>query len=299
MPDQMLLVRFDQVLQVAAEPGARRYLEEAHRCFAAEAYSAAVVMAWCAVISHLHLAITSIGRGFFDCQYEKLQDQKPPSELHRVNDSVLLQICERMGLMPGIAETLQNFRECRNQCAHPTGQFASGEEAIHLAEIAVPLLQKTLQNIKLESKVALREYARDANIVDSGLADWIDPQIRLEVAHDLLSIFLNDQEVDNLEGVRALWRDIWDKLGSNQQGSLWERLERAVDKALDDQSSIPSPEEIFGYIVWPLADENNPHRDRVGKIYLDGLECGLQENSFGAVELQLARDLRQHLPPFQ
>lgn len=302
MPGQILLVRFDQVLQVTAEPEVCRYLEEARRCFAAEAYSAAVVMAWCAIMLHLHLAITNIGLGFFDYHHRKLENREMPSELGQVNvgqvnDSILLRTCERMGLMPDIAAALQNFRECRNRCAHPTGQFVSEEEAIRLVETAVPFLQKTLQSIKLEDKVALREYAREANTIDNRLADWLDPQIRLEVAHGLLSMLLNDQEVGNSEGVRTLWRSVWNKLGPNQQDSLWNRLEWAVDEAYDNQSATPSPEEVFGYVVWPPADGNNPHRDRVGEAYLDGLECRLQENNFMAKDLQLAIDLRQHLPP--
>jgi hypothetical protein len=152
MPGPVLLSRVEAVLQSACEPDVCHYLDEAYKCFRAEAYNAAVVMAWCGVIAYFRLLVSQIGVPFlaYHCwalkQKEK-DDQGRELEsfdrwqvdfnLREVPDRNLLEALERMRLVQ--ASDLIVFRQRRNSFAHPDNEFASEQEAVELIEMANPV----------------------------------------------------------------------------------------------------------------------------------------------------------------
>lgn len=66
MADDALRQRFEAVVQGVDEPLVRQYLQEAFRCFVAEAYNGTLVMTWNAVACYLQLVIKTISTTFAD-----------------------------------------------------------------------------------------------------------------------------------------------------------------------------------------------------------------------------------------
>lgn len=298
MPDPTLLQRFDAVVQAVAEPEVRPYLEEARRCFAADAHNGAVVMAWCGVAGYMRLVVGRMGCDFFAYHYRKLWAESPPGELWHVNDSRFQQTCERMGVLGGFATQLGQFRDRRNMLAHPSGEFVSQDEALGLLESASPLLARRADYERIVTPIAVREYvsAIDERCDAEALAKWVDETKRLETAHIVLSAFLDNEDA-SASGCVGAWRAFWGLLDEVERESLWARLETAVHDAVD-RRGWRLPQEIEGFIVWP-ADPNHAYGNSLAEIFLTWLEAMLATNEFSGADLDFARKLRDRVPQCQ
>lgn len=300
MPDEALQQRFEAVVNSATEPLVRQYLEEAYRCFVAEAFNGAVVMTWNAVAYYLRQVVEAISVAFFQYNYRVVHNQNPPDELWRINDNLFMQACNRAGILSDdVIRALDHPRDRRNRCAHPSGIFVSANEALELAESIGNIVSRRVEDERLTTLATLREFARIAN--DRGgepIAQWVQEDLRPQLAHDLLTIFERNDDVTDVSGIIGLWRGLWNRVDEVTQQRLWCRIEKIVQNTLSDvDNALRTTEELVRLIVWPAPDAECSPRDRIGELFVVWLEGLVQSGQFRAVDMDLARGLRQYLPP--
>jgi hypothetical protein len=301
MPDETLQRRFEVVVQGTNEPMVRRYLEEAYRCFAAEAYNGTVVMTWNAVAYYLRQVVETISVVLFEYNYTILYDQNPPAELWRINDHLFLQTCRRMGVLCDVIDYLDRLRNRRNDCAHPSGIFVLPDETVELAESIRNVVSRQVTDECLTDMAILREFVQTASEQDgTTIACWVQDALCPKLAHDLLTIFSRNDEVKNISGIVGLWRELWDRLDDPIKQRLWDRIERTVQTMLQEgeEATLRTPEELVRFIVWPHPDDEHQSRDRIGQMLVEWLERLAQSGEFREVDMALARRLRQHMPAF-
>lgn len=299
MPDVGLQQRFEAIVQGAAEPLARRYLEEAYRCFCAEAYNGAVVMAWNAVAFHLRRVVEEVGEAYFRHNYKILHGQEPSDDLRRINDNLFIQACARAGILQDAIPGLEPLRNRRNDCAHPTGIFVTLDEIIDLVESIGNIVSRQVVNERLTNIAILREFARVAGEQDGKtIAAWVQENLCPQLMHDLLAIFERDDEVRDVSGIIGLWRGLWNRVDDLTRQRLWDRIERIVRAVLHEADrSLRTPEEWVKLIVWPNPGDEHPSRDCVGQLFVEWIEQRAQSGEFAAADMGLAYDLLRHLPP--
>jgi len=299
MPDEALRQRFEAVINSATEPSVRQYLEEAYRCFVAEAFNGAIVMTWNAAAYYLRQVVEAISVAFFQYNYKVLHNQNPPDELWRINDNPFMQACHRAGILSDVIPVLDHPRDCRNRCAHPSGVFVSANEALELAESIGHVVSHRVAKERLTAPAILREFARTASEPDGeAIAQWVQEALRPQLAHDLLTIFERNDDVTDVSGIIGLWRGLWNRVDEATQQRLWDRIERIAQNTLSDvDNALRTPEELVRLIVWPATDAECSPRDRIGELFVTWLEGLAQSGQFRAVDMDLARGLRQYLPP--
>jgi hypothetical protein len=299
MPDEALSQRFEAVAQSAQDPLVRRYLEEAYRCFIAEAYNGAVVMAWNAVACYLRQVVQAISVALFEHNYRLLHNQNPPGELWRINDNLFIQTCQRMGALREVIDRLDEPRNRRNDCAHPTGVFVLADETLELVESIREVVSRQVDNERLADRAILREFVRVAKEQEGrAITRWVQDDFCAQLAHDLLTMHLRNETIKDASGIAGLWRGLWSRIDDDQKRHLWNHLERAVQSVLQDEQEthLRTPEDLVRLIVWPSPDEDHEARDRIGELYVEWFERLAESGDFRAVDLDLACELRQHLP---
>jgi len=299
MPDEALRQRFEAVINSATEPSVRQYLEEAYRCFVAEAFNGAVVMTWNGVAYYFRKLVEAISVAFFQYNYKVLHNQNLPDELWRINDNPFMQACHRAGILSDVIPVLDHPRDCRNRCAHPSSVFVSANEALELAASIVNIVSRRVEDERLTALAILREFARTANEPDGeAIAQWVQEALRPQLAHDLLTIFERNDEVTDVSGIIGLWRELWNQLDEATQQRSWDRIKSVAQKTLFDvDEDLRTPEELVRLIVWPAPDVECPPRDRIGELFVTWLEGLAQSGQFRAVDMDLALELQQYLPP--
>lgn len=302
MLDKTFLQCFDAVVKSTREDTVCRYLEEARRCFAAEAYNGAVVMTWNAVACYLRQVVEAIGVALFRYNYYAMQAEEPPIELWRINDSLMIQTCKRMGILPGVLQGLDDLRIFRNSCAHPTGVFASDKEAVEFVENIYGCVSRSVNDERLAGIAVVLEFIKMTGEQDGkAIARWVKEDLRLQLAHDLLTIYLSDDaDIEDASGIIGLWRELWSEIEDLRKGSLWNRLESAVREVLEaaanEELTPRTPEELIQLIVWPRPDAMCEPRDRIGALYVEWFESRVQRNILRGADMDLARNLRHDLP---
>lgn len=278
----------------------RRYLEEACRCFVAGACNGAVVMTWNAVAAYLRQVVEQVSVDYFRYNYKVAHDQEPPTDLTRINDNLFIQACDRAGILCDVIPTLNRLRERRNDCAHPTGIFVLPDETVELAESIGHVISRRVMDARLTKPATLREFVKSeiANEQNGkALAPWIQEELCPQLAHDLLTIFERDDEIEGISGIIGLWQGLWNRVDDPTRRRLWDRLERMVRAILfDENRSLRTPEELVRLIVWPGPEDEYPSRDRIGQLFVEWLEQLAQSGQFTSADMELARELRQHLP---
>jgi hypothetical protein len=299
MPDKVLRQRFKAVTNRAVEPLVRQYMEEAYRCFVAEAFNAAVVMIWNAVAYYLRQVVESISVAFFQHNYRVLHNQNPPDELWRINDNLFMQACDRAGILSDVIPALDRPRDRRNHCAHPSGIFVSVDETLELAESISDVVSHRVAEERLTKPAILREFARTASRPDGeAIAQWVQEALCPQLAHDLLTIFERNDGVTDVSGIIGMWRGLWNRVDEATHQRLWSRIERIVQNTLSDvDNALRTPEELVRLIVWPDPNTKHPLRDRIGELFITWLEGLALSGQFRSVDMDLARELRQYLPP--
>lgn len=304
-PNEDLIQRFKTIVQNAFEPVVKKYIEEAQRCFSAGAYNGAIVMIWNATVYYLQQVVKAISTALFEHCYQILRGEGLPSKLWHVNDSIFVQTYQRMGLLQEeAAGKVNKLHNCRNECAHPSGIFVSVDEVMELAEVAHELISRRVSEERLCNKAVINEFIKKASKQKTSrqegetLAPWIRNDLCLQLAHDLLTIFLqDDEEISDLSCIFGLWHRLWGRLDNTQKGTLWNRLEQKVVPAvLREEVSTRTPEDLTHLIVWPSPNEEHETRDKIGKLYIEWFEMKVQENNFRGIDIDLAHNLKQHLP---
>jgi hypothetical protein len=106
----------------------REYLEEALRCFKAEAYRAAIVMCWNVAYDHLCDQIVKKHLSAFNAQMSiQFTKQKPPpvgtrDDFHEFNERRVLEVCRAAGILDkNVYAILDTSLDTRNRAAHASG----------------------------------------------------------------------------------------------------------------------------------------------------------------------------------
>lgn len=115
-----------QVFSTVTDPTLVKYLDEAKLCVEVNACRAAVVLAWCGVVYHLHRQVELIGFDHFErCYRKKYPSEKTPSiqdvtDLREIKDFRLLELLYVMDILATEEDyrILNDFRDLRNRCAH-------------------------------------------------------------------------------------------------------------------------------------------------------------------------------------
>jgi hypothetical protein len=160
------------------------------------------------------------------------------------------------------------------------------------------VISRRLADERLTDPAILREFARTASESDGeAIALWVQEDLCPQLAHDLLTIFERDDEVTNVSGVIGLWQGLWNRVDEATHQRLWNRIERIVQNTLSDvDPALRTPEELVRLIVWPAPNVECPPRDRIGGLFVTWLEGLAQSGQCRAVDMDLARELRQYLP---
>jgi len=301
MPTEDLLERFEVVVQSAQESMVRRYLEEAYRCFTAEAYNGAVVMAWNAVSWYLRQVVEAISIPLFEHNYRILYEQNPPGELWRISDGYFIETCQRMGILGEVADKMgERQRNIRNRCAHPSGYFATADDTVAFVESIREVVSCRVVEERLQDIATVREFIKAANEEDGEIiASWVYDDICGQLSHNLLTMYMRDEDIRNVSGIVGLWQGLWPRIDERQKEGLWDKLEQAVKKVLQDEegTGFRTPEDLVRLIVWPSPDEVHEARDRIGELFVEWFERLAERGDFRAVDMDLAREVRQHMPP--
>ncbi|MCZ7575153.1 MAG: hypothetical protein M5U01_41925 [Ardenticatenaceae bacterium] len=128
-------------------------MREAETCLQAGACRAAMVLGWSATVYHLYRIVESNGLDLFCQSYNKKYKAdskiKPDASIDQIREKVkdrdLLEICHRqLGLLNSDEHyRLDQFRDWRNQSAHPSSQSPRPEEAQwYLVSVMSPLLAR-------------------------------------------------------------------------------------------------------------------------------------------------------------
>jgi len=296
MPDEALQQRFAAVVHNATKPMVRQYLEEAYRCFVAEAFNGAVVMMWNAVAYHLRHVVKTISVSLFKHSYKVLHKQEAPEDLALINDNLFMQACDRAGILRNVIPVLDRLRNRRNDCAHPTGIFVSVDEALELAESIGNVVSHCVTEERLTDPAILREFAQTASESNGeAIARWVQEDLCPQLTHDLLTIFERNEDV--ADGIIGLWQGLWNRVDEATQQRLWNRIERIVQNTLRDvDHALRTPEELVRLIIWPAPDAECSPRDRIGELFVTWFEVLVKSGQFRDVDGDLAYKLRGHLP---
>src|SRR5262245_34172447 len=98
------------------------------------------------------------------------------------------------------------------------------------------------------------------------LANWVQNELQSQLAHDLLTMYLRDDTVEDPTGVIALWQGLWNHLNDIDKERLWGRLKQAVEDILDDARvviNLRNQEDMVNFIVWPQSDYVHAIRDQI------------------------------------
>jgi hypothetical protein len=306
MPDVALLCRLETIVQSAYEPDVRQYLNEVYKCYKAEAYNAAVLMAWCAVIAYFRLLVLQIGVSFlaYHCwspEFKGKDDKEGFKEfdqwqrgfaLKEIPDRALLEALEKMYLVK--TSDLTRFRQRRNSFAHPDNEFASEQECIELIEMAKNVYCRRI----VQERVGLfADIIGYATVIADKLAvyeigKWVEDAACLELAHKTLAAYLSNKEA-SVEGLLGLWQGLWTRL--TDTSTLWKRLEQMIAEA----TATPDPYalvESIDWIIWPEPETENAPRDRIAGMYINWLKTRVDNEEFKGADIDLARRMRQYLP---
>ncbi|MCR4407435.1 MAG: hypothetical protein NUW24_11025 [Anaerolineae bacterium] len=295
-----LLSETERVLQQVSEPDVRCYLDEALKCFSAEAYDAAIVMAWSATIAHLIHQVNKIGLEVFQYAFrQEYPDRKKlpntPDDLVGDDDKAFIQVCGQMRFLRVKSADLHRFRDHRNNSAHPNQNPAGQPEAEWCLKLCLEVVRYPAESVRIRDDALLVEYALRSGSSAETIVDLIDSDFHLSTATKLLDAYLNNSgpEYDTLVGI---WRRLWDLLNETDRTELWGRLENEVVRALEGHNDVRNGEELARFIVWPVPNQSNHYRDSIARRYVSDLKRKVQDGSFSSEDKEFALWLYERLP---
>lgn len=319
MPEAGQATAFEAIMLEACEiaPDIHPYLEEARRCFSAQAYNAMVVMVWCAVIARLLYEIKYVGgKPIFEPEYEAEYGRKPPDDLKKVEDSKLIRVCKRLGLISEETENVLNgCREKRNDCAHPSDVFVTeGDEVLlYLREISVALLSRPPQvPWNRITEIIRTDKVNLSDAQASYLASRITPVEKAhEVMNQLLSAFITTDRFEVRRNILLVWPRLGEVLIHQRKIQLMKRLAkelarflgiRIVERDSDIEEhpidDIPSFEldatEVAELVFWEDVERNSWYQRWIYQYLVSEYERFASERSGRGIDAMVLRRLYEH-----
>jgi hypothetical protein len=298
----VLLEAIEKVIQSLQqqEPEVCLYLDQASKSFSAEAYDAAIVMAWSATVAHLIREVNQIGPEVFEYGFRKgYSDRKKvpssPEELVGDDDKAFIQVCQQMGFLRVANADLHRFRERRNQSAHPTRTPANEGEARKCLALCLEMVSHPAQDICILDDALLVDYALENGSSAEAIVGLVHPEYRLSAATRLLEAYLSnsDPQYDVLVGV---WLRMWDILGDADKTRLWRRLAGEVIRALKGRNPFRNSQELARLIVWPDPTSRHLYRDFIAKQYVSSLKRKEEGGTLSDEDKEFALWLYDKLP---
>jgi hypothetical protein len=334
MPDQPMLQKLEELARQQSDESekVRFYLEETKRCVEGKAWSAAVVMAWCACICHLNFLASKLSNNFmlfawFSRSPEKEKFPKRFSSVERVigkevpdfTDHDFLDLLKHIEVIPDEFR-LFDFLERRNKIAHPDKPQIPQEEAEKFATYLISLMEAMPSEPVINNEAILTEYLTfdiEAKAPPRGSSRWgdkskqekdewlqktpaeiaqyIHPSKRFETLKKLLEAYISDSGYEHNLFATA-FEKIWSFLTPEQQSDMWKIIKQKAKDVLELVGEKRSPYEFAQLIVWPKPEEPNPYRDRIMMKYINWLSNKAEENNFDSIDLEFSLWLHDRLP---
>lgn len=300
MSGSTLLREVEKTLQWVKEADVRHWLGEASRCFQAEAYDAAVVMAWSATIAHLVGETRRIGPEVFQYAFRKAyRDRKKvpngPEELVGEDDKAFIQACEQMRFLRVTKDELHRFRDLRNHSAHPIGNQVDERKATRFLGLCLKIVSRQTGDVSILDDTLLVEYALESGTSAETLVDLVDARYRLSAAQRLMDTYISNSgpEYDALVGV---WYRIWDLLDEPERKQLWRKIAFEVVRAMQGRNDFRNGEELARFIVWPVPSQKHLYRDFIARQYIADLRRKVQDGTFSPEDKDFALWFYDRLP---
>jgi hypothetical protein len=284
------------------EPEVSLYLHQASKSFSAEAYDAAIVMAWSATVAHLIREVNQIGLEVFQYGFRREYPDRrrvpnSPEELVGDDDKAFIQVCQQMRFLrvEGVeGDDLHRFRERRNRSAHPTQTPANEDEARKCLALCLKVVSRPAQDVCLDDAL-LVGYALENGSSAETIIGLVHPEYRLSAATKLLETYLSnsDPQYDALVGV---WLRMWDILGDADKTRLWRRLAGEVIRALKGRNPFRNGQELARLIVWPDPTSRHLYRDFIAKHYVSSLKRKEEGGTFSDEDKEFALWLYDKVP---
>ncbi len=262
----------EKLFQTVLDPVTAGYLDEAKRCVAAGAYRAAIVMAWCGLIYHLHQQVDIAGLDNFERVFNELQDAqkqkkdeiKRTSDLQKIKDYDLLRVLLNMGLLKTEEEleTLDEIRELRNKCAHAGPRDIEPDDVLYRFKKIEPFVSESQG-----TRCSFQDYREVVDFVVNSayslhaarvraLVKSIREQDLLPCVDRLLDAYFADDTTDE---VRKRIRSFWERLEPTPQKCRQINRKIAQKLARVERIDTISTRQL---IFWAQLDEINEN-DRI------------------------------------
>jgi hypothetical protein len=269
-------------LAYASEPAIHPYLKECACCFAAGAYSAAIVAAWCAIARYLRLVVEAVGLEVAQLYYYeqgKGQARQPFSELIQRSDKPFYIAYKRMRLyeenLVENVKKLDDLYKKRCQYAHPTGEKATLDEAFEYVLDAEWLLTRRVDQERFQDISVVLQYAEKAQINEWSaerarvLVLRVRKEQRESLAVEVLSSALSEDRAIPLDRLLVLWDALKPLLSEASRSRLMEKLAALLSDYLYlDQLEVgkrpPPIDEVIDVadlaqlVFWPEAHHQEP-----------------------------------------
>lgn len=248
-----------------AEPAVQHYLKECVCCFAAGAYSAAIVAAWCAIALYLRLVVEAVGLEVARVHYrdEEKKAGQPFMKLIELSDTPFRVIYKRMELVEyqftSNMKRLDDLYKQRCQYAHPTGEKAKQQEAFDYVIEASWLLTRRVDQERFQNSAVVMKCAEDKELrLNQDDADRLVSRLRADQSETLAvsllkSLLSTEQDLDQ-ERALTLWDALKSRLSEDSRIRLMKMLADGLSFLQIDQV-IDAYYVARNLVFWPEAKE--------------------------------------------
>lgn len=267
------------------------YLDEAERCFRAEAYRAAIVMIWCAVSARLSQDVGRLGA-------EAL--------LKTDKDAEMLHVCsQQLKILTEIrAKTLRRCLGDRNNCAHPSDEPYDAAKVIgYIRDVTNAVLQHPLRidSATFRKVMTMRGYFSPEQ------ARYLVTCLRLNkksrrLPHTLLNLYFEpESDEDHLqirEKIALIWMVLKDHLTLSEQEQLavMKRLADELRQSSGTRDSKSQATEIAKLIFWEVIEQDPRSHAQICEYLLSEYERLEEERGGHGIDKGVLNRLKEHAP---
>lgn len=277
-------------------------------------------MMWCAAIARLQFEIEQIGdRPVFELEYQAEfgSESSCPEDLKKIEDSKLIRVSCRLGVVSKEEEeALEQCRDRRNNCAHPSGVFVDVNESLEYAQTLSNVLitrparvpwNRIVEIIKTE-RVKLTD--EQAEHIVSSIAPMDKTQ---EVMNQLLSTFLSTDNFEVRDNIRRVWPRLGEILSPEQRTQLMKRLARELARfqgvriverdsgieecPTDDVAPIEiNATEVADLIFWQDLGKGTWYQKWIYEYLVSEYERFATERAGRGIDVMVLRQLYEYAP---